>query len=126
MQIIIRIVQYLIPFLIQFVNKYSDDFLEILFKRIKNVLEEGTMARIKFNVINKNGESVNDAQVVFRMDLVGELTKKPVSEELSVSGFQKGTYDFIIRAKGYRDKIVSVEFKEDKSVIDKAVIMEEL
>lgn len=126
MQIIIRIVQYLIPFLIQFVNKYSDDFLEILFKRIKNVLEEGTMARIKFNVINKNGEPVNDAQVVFRMDLVGELTKKPVSEELSVSGFQKGTYDFIIRAKGYRDKIVSVEFKEDKSVIDKAVIMEEL
>ena len=82
------------------------------------------MARIKFNVINKNGEPVNDAQVVFRMDLVGELTKKPVSEELSVSGFQKGTYDFIIRAKGYRDKIVSVEFKEDKSVIDKAVIME--
>ena len=126
MQIIIRIVQYLIPFLIQFVNKYSDDFLEILFKRIKNVLEEGTMARIKFNVINKNGEPINDAQVVFRMDLVGELTKKPVSEELSVSGFQKGTYDFIIRAKGYRDKIVSVEFKEDKSVIDKAVIMEEL
>ena len=126
MQIIIRIVQYLIPFLIQFVNKYSDDFLEILFKRIKNVLEEGTVARIKFNVINKNGEPVNDAQVVFRMDLVGELTKKPVSEELSVSGFQKGTYDFIIRAKGYRDKIVSVEFKEDKSVIDKAVIMEEL
>lgn len=126
MQIIIRIVQYLIPFLIQFVNKYSDDFLEILFKRIKNVLEEGTMSRIKFNVINKNGEPVNDAQVVFRMDLVGELTKKPVSEELSVSGFQKGTYDFIIRAKGYRDKIVSVEFKEDKSVIDKAVIMEEL
>lgn len=124
MQILLNIAQYLIPILIKFVDKYSDDFLELLDKRLKNILEDKTVAKIKFDVMNTNGEQIVDATVMFNLDLIGEIEKKPVNEQLSVSGLSKGTYDFVIKAEGYKDQIVPVEFKTDKCVIDKAVIME--
>ena len=124
MQILLNIAQYLIPILIRFVNKHSDDFLELLYKRLKNILEDKTVAKIKFDVMNEKGEPIVNANVIFNLDLVGELVKKPVKEQLSVSGFDKGTYDFTIKAEGYKDKVIPIEFKTDKCVIDKAVIME--
>lgn len=124
MQILLNIAQYLIPILIKFVDKYSDDFLELLYKRLKNILEDKTVAKIKFDVMNEKGEPIVDANVIFNLDLIGDIVKKPVKEQLSVSGFQKGTYDFVIKAEGYKDKVIPIEFKTDKCVIDKAVIME--
>lgn len=124
MQILLNIAQYLIPILIRFVNKHSDDFLELLYKRIKNIVEDKTVAKIKFDVMNTNGEQIVNATVMFNLDLIGEIEKKPVNEQLSVSGLSKGTYDFVIKAEGYKDQIVPIEFKTDKCVIDKAVIME--
>lgn len=124
MQILLNIAQYLIPILIKFVDKYSDDFLELLYKRIKNIVEDKTVAKIKFDVMNTNGEQIVNANVIFNLDLIGEIEKKSVNEQLSVSGLSKGTYDFVIKAEGYKDKVIPIEFKTDKCVIDKAVIME--
>ena len=60
MQILLNIAQYLIPILIKFVDKYSDDFLEVLYKRLKNILEDKTVAKIKFDVMNEKGEPIVD------------------------------------------------------------------
>ena len=82
------------------------------------------MAKIKFDVMNEKGEPIVDANVIFNLDLIGEIEKKSVNEQLSVSGLSKGTYDFVIKAEGYKDKVIPIEFKTDNCVIDKAVIME--
>lgn len=125
MNIIISIAQFLIPYLIKFVDKHSDDFLDMLYKRIRKVLEEGNMATIKFNVMDKNGKKIDNSVAVFSLDLIGSIQKKQTNDELVICGFSKGKNEFTIKADGYKDHIETINFESDNSYIERVVILEE-
>lgn len=124
MNIIINILQYLVPIFIRFIDKHSDEFLENLYHKISLKLGGQEMSTVKFIVYDSTGKKINNAKAIFKYDILGDIEKKPNEDgDIAISGFKNGEYEFIIEcgAKQNREK---VSITKDNSYIEKVVVLE--
>ena len=123
MNIIINILQYLVPIFIRFVDKHSDEFLENLYEKISLKLEDKEMSTVKFIVYDITGKKINNAKATFKYDVLGDIEKSANAEgDIAISGLKNGDYEFIIECnkKQTREKISIIK---DNSYIEKVVIL---
>ena len=124
MNILINILQYLVPIFIRFIDKHSDEFLENLYHKISLKLGGNEVSTVKFIVYGNTGKKINNAKAVFKYDILGDIEKPANAEgDIAISGLKNGDYEFIIECnkKQTREKISIVK---DNSYIEKVVVME--
>lgn len=123
MPIIVRILTAILPYILGYLDKHSDDILDRLYKWLENKLGGKEVATVRFNVINESGEVVKSSLADFNIDIFGSVLKKSVNDVITITGFKEGKQKFIIKAEGYTDKEVEITFESDDSVVDTTVVM---
>ena len=102
MQIVVKILTAILPYILGYLDKHSDD---------------------RFNVINESGETVKSSIADFNIDIFGSVIKKSVNDIITITGFKEGKQKFIIKAEGYLDNEVEINFDSDDSVVETTVVM---
>lgn len=125
MQIIVKILGALVPYIINFLNKHSDEYLEIISRKVASLLGEDEVATVHFNIITKTGEPVANTVAKFIIVPYGEVYKKSVGSSISITGLKEGKHDFEI-IKDDKSMKVSVEVEENNSVIEKVIVFDNL
>lgn len=123
MNIIINILQYLVPIFIRFIDRHSDEFLENLYHKISLKLGGNEVSIVKFIVYDNTGKKINNAKAVFKYDILGDIEKSATEDgSITINGLKNGDYEFIIECnkKQTREKISIIK---DNSYIEKVVIL---
>lgn len=123
MNIIINILQYLVPIFIRFIDRHSDEFLENLYHKISLKLGGNEVSTVKFIVYDNTGKKINNAKAVFKYDILGDIEKSATEDgSITINGLKNGDYEFIIERnkKQTREKISIIK---DNSYIEKVVIL---
>ena len=123
MNIIINILQYLVPIFIKFIDKHSDEFLENLYHKISLKLGGNEVSTVKFIVYDNTGKKINNAKAIFKYDILGDIEKSATEDgSITISGLKNDNYEFIIECnkKQTREKISIIK---DNSYIEKVVIL---
>ena len=123
MNIIINILQYLVPIFIKFIDKHSDEFLENLYHKISLKLGGNEVSTVKFIVYDNTGKKINNAKAIFKYDILGDIEKSATEDgSITISGLNNNNYEFIIECnkKQTREKISIIK---DNSYIEKVVIL---
>ena len=123
MNIIINILQYLVPIFIKFIDKHSDEFLENLYHKISLKLGGNEVSTVKFIVYDITGKKINNAKATFKYDILGDIEKSATEDgSITISGLKNDNYEFIIECnkKQTREKISIIK---DNSYIEKVVIL---
>lgn len=123
MQYVIKILTTIIPYLLRFIDKHSEEYLELLNKRISKFIGADEVATVRFYVIDEQGNSINNYTVSFNADKYGEVFKKSVNGNLSITGFKEGKYMINISADGYEHTWAEVEFEDTNYILEKAVVL---
>lgn len=118
MQFIVKFVAAIVPYLLRFLDKHSDEYLEMLNKRIVKFIGGDKTAIIKLDIINKNGEPVNDVYVGFSIEKFGKIYKKSEGNVAIITGLQEGTHRFSVQ-----EKEITVEVEDINTVIEKTVVI---
>ena len=71
MQFLVKLVAAIVPYLLRFMDKHSDEYLEALSKRIIAFIGGNIVATIKFYIINSQGEPVANSVAGFNIDNFG-------------------------------------------------------
>lgn len=123
MNIVINILQYLIPIFIRFIDKHSDEFLENLYHKISLKLEDKEMSTVKFIVYDITGKKINNAKAAFKYDILGDIEKSATEDgSITISGLKNAEYEFIITSgnKQNRERII---INKDNSYIERIVVL---
>ena len=123
MNIVINILQYLVPIFIKFIDKHSDEFLENLYHKISLKLGGNEVSTVKFIVYDITGKKINNAKATFKYDILGDIEKSATEDgSITISGLKNDNYEFIIECnkKQTREKISIIK---DNSYIEKVVIL---
>lgn len=123
MQFIANLVAAIIPYLLRFMDKHSDEYLEKLSNKLIDMLDDNKYATIKFYIINSHGEPVANAVAGFNIDVFGKVYKRAEGNVISITGFKGGEYEFDISAKDYDKEIVKVNIENENTVIEKTVVL---
>ena len=124
MNIIINILQYLVPIFIKFIDKHSDEFLENLYHKISLKLGGNEVSTVKFIVYDNTGKKINNAKAVFKYDILGDI-EKSASEDgsITINGLKNAEYEFIITS-GNNQNRERIIINKDNSYIERIVIFE--
>ena len=123
MQIVVKILTAILPYILGYLDKHSDDILSRVYKWIEDKLGGKTVATVRFNVINESGETVKSSLADFNIDIFGSVIKKSVNDIITITGFKEGKQKFIIKAEGYLDNEVEITFDSDDSVVETTIVM---
>lgn len=124
MNIVINILQYLVPIFIRFIDTHSDEFLENLYHKISLKLEDKEMSTVKFIVYDITGKKINNAKAVFKYDILGDIEKSATEDgSITISGLKNAEYEFIITSGGKQSR-EHVTINKDNSYIERIVILE--
>lgn len=123
MQFIVKFVAAIVPYLLRFLDKHSDEYLEMLSKRIIALIGGNKVATIKFHIINSQGEPVANAVAGFSIDAFGKVYKKSDGNVISITGFKAGEYEFDISAKDYENEVVKINIENENTVIEKTIVL---
>lgn len=126
MQYLIKILTMIIPYLLKFIDKHSDEYLELLNKRIAKFIGADEVATVKFYAIDENGNSIKDFVVSFDVDNFGEVFKKSVNGNLAITGFKEGKYMAVISADGYEHTWEELEFEDTNYILEKMVVLKHI
>ena len=123
MQIVVKILTAILPYILGYLDKHSDDILSRVYKWIEDKLGGKTVATVRFNVINESGEPVKSSLADFNINIFGSVIKKSVNDIITITWFKEGKQKFTIKAEGYLDNEVEVTFDADDSVVETTVVM---
>lgn len=70
MQIIVKILTTLLPYILSYLNKHSDDILDRVYAWVGNKLGVDEVATIKFKLVDKDGNAINNAIAKFNYDIL--------------------------------------------------------
>ena len=116
MQIIISILQFLVPYIIRFIDRHTDEWLEDLYKLIGKKFNYKS-CKLKVNVYDNSGAILDTAMIKFNEESIGD-----------VMAYAKGmitlsTPNIIILADGYKQKELTLNIL-DNSLLDIDVVSE--
>ena len=123
MQFIVKFVAAIVPYLLRFLDRHSDEYLEAIGKRIIALIGEDREATIRFYVINKQGEPVANAVAGFNVDPYGKLYKHAEGNIIDITGFEGGEYTFDISAKDYTSENVNINIQNENIIIEKVIVL---
>lgn len=118
MQFIANLVAAIIPYLLRFMDKHSDEYLEKLSNKLIAFLDDEYRATVKFRVIDKEGSPVQNIEVGFNIEDIGEVYKKGDRNVITITGLKEGKYEFNILGQ-----IIPVEIENANMVIERTVIV---
>ena len=126
MPIIVKIFTAILPYILNYIDKHSDDILDRVYAWVGNKLGVDEVATIKFKLVDKDGNAINNAIAKFNYDILGELFKKSIkSGEIIISGFKEGKVAFTIDADGFKSVDIDIEFKSNSDIVEKIIVMED-
>jgi hypothetical protein len=120
LQFIANLVAAIIPYLLRFMDKHSDEYLEKLSNKLINFLDSEYRATVKFCVINKEGKPLQNVEAGFCIEDIGKVYKKGEGSIITITGLREGKYEFDVLGK-----IIPIEIEDANVVIEKTIIMEE-
>ena len=123
MQFIVKFVAAIVPYLLRFLDKHSDEYLEMLNKRIVALIGGDKVATIKFHIINSHGEPVANASAGFIIDVFGKVYKHAEGNVISITGFKGGEYEFDISAKDYDKEVIKVVIENENVILEKTIVL---
>ena len=126
MPIIVKIFTAILPYILNYIDKHSDDILDRVYAWVGNKLGVDEVATIKVKLVDKDGNAINNAIAKFNYDILGELFKKSIKDgEITISGFKEGKVAFTIDADGFKSVDIAIEFKSNSDIVEKIIVMED-
>ena len=116
MQIIISILQFLVPYLIRFIDRHTDEWLEDLYKLIGKKFTYKS-CKLKVNVYGSDGTILDNAMIKFNEESIGDIMAY-AKDMITLS-----TPNIIILADGYKKKELTLNVL-DNSLLDIDVVLE--
>lgn len=122
MQLIVKIVAAIVPYLLRFLDRHSDEYLEALSKRIIKFLGGDNSATIKFVIIDESGKQVKDTMLMFNTDEYGEIYKKSERNIITITGLKEGKHEFILFIDD-KEELISLDIEDNNSFIEKILVV---
>ena len=122
MQWIVKLVAAIVPYLLRFLDKHSDEYLEALNKRITKFLGGDNSATIKLNIINELGKPVYNVLVMFNTKEYGEICKKSDKNIVVITGLKEGKHEFLVEANN-KEELVSIEIEDCNIYLDRTIVV---
>lgn len=122
MQWIVKFIATIVPYLLKFLDKHSDEYLEVLNKRITKFLGEDSSAIIKFVIIDESGNQVKDAMIMFNTEEYGEIYKRAERNIITIKGLKEGKHEFILFANN-KEELITIEVENNNSFIEKMLVL---
>ena len=123
MGILVEIVKFLLPYLVNFVSKRLDGWLDYFSKYISQKLLDRTDVCIVLKCIDKNNNKINMPMAVFTSTKYGEIAKIGDKEGIiNLQGIVDNTEIKIIK-DGYEEKSIEISIPSTNSYIEKIIIM---
>ena len=109
MQIIISILQWLTPYLIKFVDKRTDDWLELLYDKIgKRFINK--YCKLSITVVAVD----SPVKMKFNTEDYGDVYVDLIDYKKSFDNFKSNS--ITLMAEGYRDKTIKLNIEESSSI----------
>ena len=123
MNIVVQIVNFVLPYLVNFVSKHMEGWLNCFSKYISQKILDKTDVSIALKCIDKNNNKIDTPIAVFNSTKYGEIAKIGNSEGIiKLQGIIDSTKIKIIK-DGYEDKTIELSIPSTNSYIEKIVIM---
>ena len=123
MNIVVQIVNFVLPYLVNFVSKHMEGWLNCFSKYISQKILDKTDVSITLKCINKNNNKIDTPIAVFNRTKDGEIAKIGDSDRIiKLQGIIDNTKIKIIK-DGYECKIIELSIPSTNSYIEKIVVM---
>ena len=116
MQIVISILQFLVPYLIKFVDKHTDEWLEDLYNIIGKKFSYKS-CKLSVRVYGESGNILDNAMIKFNAESIGDImtcTKNIIT---------LSTPNITVLAEGHKQKELTLNII-DNSLLDIDVVLE--
>lgn len=109
LQIVISILQWLTPYLIKFIDKHTDDWLELLYDKIgKRFVNK--YCKLSITVVAVD----NPVKIKFNTEDYGDVYVDLIDYKKSFDNFKSNS--ITLMAEGYRDKTIKLNIEESSSI----------
>ena len=123
MNIVVQIVNFVLPYLVNFVSKHMEGWLNCFSKYISQKILDKTDVSITLECIDKNNNRIDTPIAIFNSTKYGEIAKIGNSEGIiKLQGIIDNTEIKIIK-DGHEDKTIELSIPSTNSYIEKIVIM---
>ena len=123
MNIVVQIVNFVLPHLVNFVSKHMEGWLNCFSKYISQKILDKTDVSITLECIDKNNNKIDKPIAIFNSTKYGEIAKIGNSDGIiKLQGIIDNTKIKIIK-DGYEDKTIELSIPSTNSYIEKIVIM---
>ena len=116
MQIVVSILQFLVPYLIRFIDRHTDEWLEDLYKIIGKKFSYKS-CKLSVRVYGENGNVLDNAMIKFNAESIGEVMSY-AKDTITLS-----TPNITVLAEGYKQKELTLNII-DNSLLDIDVVLE--
>ena len=118
MQFIVKFVAAIVPYLLRFMDRHSDEYLEMLNKRIVAFIGGNEFAVVRLVVIDKEGNQVENCMAGFNIKDFGRVYKKSDGNVITITGLKEGIHEIEVQGN-----IVKIEIEDTNSIIEKMVVI---
>lgn len=123
MNVFVQIVNFVLPYLISFVSKHIDGWLETFSKLISQKILDKTDVSITLYCIDAHNNKINTPLAIFNSTKYGEIAKIGDTEGIiELQGIVNNT-KIIIRKEGYEDFIFELSIPSTNSHIEKIIVL---
>lgn len=123
MNVFVQIVNFVLPYLISFVSKHIDGWLETFSKLISQKILDKTDISITLYCIDIHNNKINTPLAIFNSTKYGEIAKIGNTEGIiKLQGIVDNT-KIIIRKEGYEDFSFELSIPSTNSHIEKIIVL---
>lgn len=123
MGVLVQIVNFVLPYLISFVSKHIDGWLETFSKLISKKILDKTDVSITLYCIDIHNNKINTPLAIFNSTKYGEIAKIGNTEGIiELQGIVDNT-KIIIRKEGYEDFVFELSIPSTNSHIEKIIVL---
>ena len=123
MNVFVQIVNFVLPYLINFVSKHIDGWLESFSKLISQKILDETDVSITLYCIDTHNNKINTPLAIFNSTKYGEIAKIGNTEGIiELQGIVNNT-KITIKKEGYEDFVFELSIPSTNSHIEKIIVL---
>ena len=123
MSVFVQIVNFVLPYLINFVSKHMDGWLESFSKLISQKILDETDVSITLYCIDIHNNKINTPLAIFNSTKYGEIAKIGNTEGIiELQGIVNNT-KITIKKEGYEDFVFELSIPSTNSHIEKIIVL---